>query len=79
MKWVDEMVQLNDGVPHVKCPLCGKENLDYGFIFMSKEDNIGISAVWCNDCNRGKGLSRTSPMPNTKVIEDLPKHIEFTY
>ena len=30
MKWVDEMVQLNDGVPHVKCPLCGKENLDYG-------------------------------------------------
>lgn len=78
-KWVDEMVQLNDGVPHVKCPLCGKENLDYGFIFMSKEDNIGISAVWCNDCNRGKVLSRTSPMPNTKVIEDLPKHIEFTY
>ena len=69
MKWVDEMVQLNDGVPHVKCPLCGKENLDYGF----------ISAVWCNDCNRGKVLSRTSPMPNTKVIEDLPKHIEFTY
>ena len=58
MKWVDEMVQLNDGVPHVKCPLCGKEN---------------------NDCNRGKVLSRTSPMPNTKVIEDLPKHIEFTY
>lgn len=79
MKWVDEMVQLNLGGAHVKCPLCGKVDLDYGFIPMNKEKDRGISAVWCNSCHHGKVLSRTKPMPNTKVLKELPENIQFTF
>ncbi|WP_289051409.1 hypothetical protein [uncultured Acidaminococcus sp.] len=46
---------------------------------MNREKDKGISAVWCNGCHHRKVLSRTMPMPNTKVIKELPEDIQFIF
>ncbi len=77
MKWMDEMVALCQNEENIRCPLCGKEKLDYGFIFLDKKENIGWAAIWCNECHRGKIFSRCKPMENTKIIIDIPHDVVY--
>lgn len=77
MKWMDEMIALCDRKAHVKCPLCGKEKLNYGFVLVNKKENTGWAAIWCDDCHRGKIFSRCKAMENTKIITDIPHNIDY--
>lgn len=77
VKWLDEMIALCDKTKHVKCPVCGKETLDYGFILVDKEENLGWAAIWCNNCHKGKIVSRCKPMENSKFITDIPHNIDY--
>ena len=76
-KWIEALSKLKQGEPHAKCPHCGKETLDYGFIASSENNKIGFGAIWCDSCHYGSRVCRASLKNENKIIEDFPKEITF--
>lgn len=77
MKWVDEMMALEEGRHHVHCPSCGSTQLESGFVLIDKKEKMGFSAIWCNHCHKGKIISRCKQPENIKTIENIPSNIDY--
>ncbi len=76
-KWIEALSKLKQGEPHTKCPHCGKETLNYGFIVSSENEKIGYGAIWCDSCHYGNRICRASLKDENKIIDDFPKEITF--
>lgn len=76
-KWFYATSELQQGGKHVKCPHCGKETLDYGFIMLNRNTKMGYGLVWCNSCHHGFNLCRARLENEKKLIveDDVPKGI----
>lgn len=77
MKWLAEIMALENGNKDVRCPCCGSASLDSGFVLIDKENKMGFCAVWCNHCHKGKIISRCKQSGKMKTIENLPTDIDY--
>ena len=77
MKWLDELMALEEGRHHILCPSCGSTELDSGFVLIDKKEKMGFSAIWCNHCHKGKIISRCKQPENIKTIKDIPSDIDY--
>ena len=77
MKWIYALAELQRGEMNVKCPHCGEEALDYGFVMLEKTDKKGYGAIWCNNCHCGYSICRVDLKNESKIIEAIPKEIIY--
>lgn len=40
MKWLDELMALEEGRHHIRCPSCGSTELDSGFVLIDKKERL---------------------------------------
>ena len=79
-KWMQALLSLVKG-NKARCPHCGSDNIDYGYVILNKKQKSGYGAVWCNDCRHAFPLSRVAIQnkeDEKKIVPDLPKDIVFT-
>ena len=76
-RWIYATIELQQGEKRVKCPNCGNETLDYGFIMLDKVSKMGYGLIWCNSCHHGFNLCRANLKNEKKLIveDDVPKEI----
>ena len=54
-KWKQNLINIYEYNKVGKCPFCGSENTDFGFVKLNK---IGYGDLWCNDCKHAFHISR---------------------
>ena len=77
MKWIYSLIELKQGQKHVKCPHCGEESLDYGFMISDKISKVGFGAIWCYNCHHGYHICRADLKKENKTVDDFPKEIIY--
>ncbi len=75
-KWMKLLPQYISG-KSVSCPVCGKNNLEDGYVMLDKRTRVGYGAVWCNDCKHAFNVSRAVLKSDEKVLSELPRNLIY--
>lgn len=70
-KWYPNLINVCKYDKVGKCPFCGSENTDFGFV-KSVSGKTGWGDLWCNDCKRAFHISRVGWEGNVCLHEKQP-------
>lgn len=68
LKWIKNLINIENNLPPGKCPYCGSDNTDYRKIKVTLD--MGFGDVWCNDCKKAYHISRITVDKEHKVEVD---------
>ena len=67
IKIIPQIANCLDGVEQLKCPDCGKHEIDYIYVG-DKETRVGFLQIWCNQCFKGIYISRVVAPVQAKFV-----------
>lgn len=77
MKWLENLVSIEELKRPGKCPYCGSINTDYRCTVVAPEKRLGHMTVWCNDCMRGYHVSRMEVPEGLKTDGEIPQGLKY--
>ncbi len=75
-KWKDNIINIEKNKIVGKCPYCGSENTDYGFVVLKSNTKVYYGSVWCNDCKQAFHIPKNEFLGDI-LEKDIPKDLIY--